>query len=150
MLGDVRPEHEERRVRDQEVERHVEHQHPDPRLLDEGAPAFAELPDEPRSGLGNRLDVDLRKQKGTRRVRAGIDEQRRPGADEGDDRSAGRCSERESGVARDRKQPVRLLELVFRDDLAHEPVRGGRVEGDRRAAEALERDQLPDLSMSRE
>jgi hypothetical protein len=43
---DVRAEHEERRIRDQEVERDPGGQQPDPSVLGEGTPALAELADE--------------------------------------------------------------------------------------------------------
>ena len=150
VLRDVRPEHEEGGVRDEEIERDVEDEHPDPGLLDERAPALPELAEEARAGPGDRLDVDLREEKRARPVRPGVDQQRRPRADECDDRTADGRAERERRVARDREQPVRLLEQLLRHDLPHEPVRRRRVEGDRRASARLECDQLPDVGVAGE
>jgi hypothetical protein len=47
--------------------------------------------------------------------------------------------------ARNREQAVRLLQLIGRHDLAHDPVERRVVERDACAAEPLQDDQLPDL-----
>ena len=148
VLRNVRTEYEERRVGDQEIERDVDHEYPDPCLLDEGAPAFAQLLQEARARPGDRFDVEPREEKRARGVGSGVDEQRRAWADQRDDRAADRGTERERGVARDREEPVRLLELALWDDLPHEAVGRGRVERDGRTAAALERDQLPHVGVA--
>ena len=148
VLRNVRTEYEERRVGDQEIERDVDHEYPDPCLLDEGAPAFAQLLQEARARPSDRFDVEPREEKRARGVGSGIDEQRRAWADQRDDRAADRGTERERRVACDRQEPVRLLELALRDDLPHEPIGRGRVERDGRAAAALERDQLPHVGVA--
>jgi hypothetical protein len=48
VLGDVRPEHEERRVRDEEVEGDPEREQPDPGVFGERLPALVQLADEVR------------------------------------------------------------------------------------------------------
>ena len=48
------------------------------------------------------------------------------------------------------RSPFACWSSLVRHDLPHEPVRRGRVEGDRGAAARLERDQLPDLGVARE
>jgi len=122
LLRDVRAQHEERRVGEQEVERDVDDEHPHPRLLDEGAPTLAELLEEPGAGAGDRHDPDLREEKCARRVRAGVDEQCRTRTDQGDNRAADGGTQWECRVAGHPEEPVRLLQHLFRHDLAHEPV----------------------------
>ena len=59
-------------------------------------------------------------------------------------------SRREGGVTGDRHETVRLLKQPLGNGLRDEPRRRRRVEGDRGAADGLERDQLPDPSMPRD
>ena len=70
--------------------------------------------------------------------------------DECDERAARGGAEREGREARDREVAVRLLHQIGADDLAHEAVERRVVERDRRAAERLEHDQLPDVRVARD
>ena len=148
VLRDIRAENEEGRVGDEEVQGDPRAEQPDPRVLDERAPPFSQLVQEALSRTRNRLDAQLRQQQRARQVRGRVEEERRPGADGRDDRSAGRGAERKRRVACDRQVAVRLLQQLRPYDFPSEAVRRGRVERDGRAADRLKRDQLPHLGVA--
>ena len=146
MLRDVGPEDEERRVGDEEVERDPGGEDPDPRVLREGLPAVAELAQEVRRARRPRprRQRHRREEEGARPVGTRVEEERPARADRRHDRASGSGADGEGDVARDAHEAVRLLEVPRRHRLGNEARRGGRVEGGRRAAHGLERDQLPD------
>ncbi len=83
-------------------------------------------------------------------IGCGVEQQGGAGADGGDDRAAQCRPERECGEARDREVAVRLLKQLRPDDLAHEAVERGVVEGDSGSTAGLQRDQLPDARVTRD
>src|SRR5207248_5144030 len=86
VLRDVRPEHEEWGVGDQEIESDPENEHPHPRVLDERAPAVAELGEKARPRPCERLHLDLREEQRAQAVRRSVEKERGPRTDGGDDR----------------------------------------------------------------
>ena len=150
MLRDVRPEDEERRVADEEVQSDPRGQQPDPSVLGERLPPLAQLAEEVRRCRAAHpcRQADPGQQQGARRIGAAVHEQRRAAADRRDDRAARRRAEREREVARDPHQRVRLLQLPRLDQFRNEPARCRRVERRRRAAESLQDEDLPDARVA--
>ena len=130
LLRDVRPEHEERGVRDQEVEGDPEGQEPHPGVFREGLPALAQLADEVRRGRGSSLAGQSHhpQQQRARPVRRPVEEEGIPRADRRHERAADRGSDGKCRIPGDAHEAVRLLEQPARHGLRDEP--GGGLEGD--------------------